>query len=217
MQLNENNFRFFWGGGLALDPPDPRFGDSIFCSRPELLSKWTDTSLFSSRYEMSNTRLFKNRTLLTLALCRSSAPPIWASIRWSQWMVEGTATLGRPLLMNWSIAIWAVASCIATRSGRRRRYVRPRSISCPAGSSRWPYTIFSDRVRGLPSLAGRSGGKGNVVLDTECFLTDKPYLPLMLLCPVHNSLFWNSTIRFCKQYLLCWAGCRELRKTLNYT
>lgn len=96
--------------------------------------------------------IFFPPSILTFALCKSWAPPIWASMRWSQWMVEGTATLGRPLLMNWSIAIWAVASCMATRSGRRRRYVRPRSISCPAGSSRWPYTIFSDRVRGLPSL-----------------------------------------------------------------
>jgi len=31
-------------------------------------------------------------------------------------MVEGTSALGRPLLMNWSMAIWAVASCMATRS-----------------------------------------------------------------------------------------------------
>lgn len=94
----------------------------------------------------------KNKSLLTFALARSLAPPICASIRWSQWMVDGTATRGRPLLMNWSIAIWAVASCMATRSGRSRRYVRPRSISWLWASSRWPYTIFSDSVSGRLSL-----------------------------------------------------------------
>ena len=34
-------------------------------------------------------------------------------------MVEGTMVLGSPDEMNWSMAIWAVASCIATRSDRR--------------------------------------------------------------------------------------------------
>ena len=33
-------------------------------------------------------------------------------MRWSQWMVLGTATLGSPELMNCSIAIWAVASWV---------------------------------------------------------------------------------------------------------
>ena len=32
--------------------------------------------------------------------------------------VAGTATSDRPAVMNWSSAIWAVASCMATRSGR---------------------------------------------------------------------------------------------------
>lgn len=97
---------------------------------------------------------------LTLARRRSFSPPTWASIRWSQWMVDGTATLGSPLLMNCSIAIWAVASCMATRSGRRRRYVFPRSISWLAGSSKCPYTIFSERVRGRFNLwaEGRQPG-----------------------------------------------------------
>jgi hypothetical protein len=31
-------------------------------------------------------------------------------------MVEGTMVLGRPELMNCNMAIWAVASCMATRS-----------------------------------------------------------------------------------------------------
>lgn len=41
------------------------------------------------------------------------------SMRWSQWMVAGTSELGRPELMNCSMAIWAVASCMATRSRGR--------------------------------------------------------------------------------------------------
>lgn len=94
---------------------------------------------------------------LTLARRRSFSPPSWASMRWSQWMVDGTATLGNPLLMNCSMAIWAVASCMATRSGRSRRYVLPRSISWLAGSSRCPYTIFSDRVRGRFNLGEERG------------------------------------------------------------
>ena len=39
-------------------------------------------------------------------------------------------TLGNPLLINCSIAIWAVASCIATRSGLSRKYVSPLTMSC---------------------------------------------------------------------------------------
>ena len=38
------------------------------------------------------------------------------SMRWSQWMVEGTAVVGSPEEMNCSTAICAVASCMATRS-----------------------------------------------------------------------------------------------------
>merc|ERR1740128_1271744 len=41
-------------------------------------------------------------------------------------MVEGTATLGSPELMNCSIAIWAVASCIATLSGLTLRVIQMR-------------------------------------------------------------------------------------------
>ena len=59
--------------------------------------------------------------LSLFALVRSSTSPDSAAIRWSQWSVEGTATFGRPDEMNWSTAICAVASCIATRSGRSLR------------------------------------------------------------------------------------------------
>jgi hypothetical protein len=56
-----------------------------------------------------------------LATARSATLPFSAAIRWSQWMVVGAATLGRPLEMNCSTAICAVASCMATRSGRSFR------------------------------------------------------------------------------------------------
>lgn len=42
----------------------------------------------------------------TLARFKSSVPPIWASIKWSQWMVDGTATFGNPLEMNCNMAIY---------------------------------------------------------------------------------------------------------------
>ena len=45
-----------------------------------------------------------------------SAPAL-AWMRWSQCTVDGTATWGRPAVMNCRSAIWAVASCMATRSG----------------------------------------------------------------------------------------------------
>ena len=47
-----------------------------------------------------------------------SAPAL-AWMRWSQCTVDGTAASVRPAVMNWSSAIWAVASCIATRSGSK--------------------------------------------------------------------------------------------------
>ena len=43
---------------------------------------------------------FKQDNHSTFALARSATPPLYASIRWSQWIVEGTATLGSPLEMN---------------------------------------------------------------------------------------------------------------------
>ncbi len=55
--------------------------------------------------------------LVSIATPRSIWAPTLAWIRWSQCTVEGTAASGRPAVMNCSSAIWAVASCIATRSG----------------------------------------------------------------------------------------------------
>jgi len=52
------------------------------------------------------------------ALARSAPAPTRAWMRWSQCTVLGTCTWGSPAVVNWSSAICAVASCIATRSGR---------------------------------------------------------------------------------------------------
>ena len=52
------------------------------------------------------------------AFFMSAAAPTRAWMRWSQCTVVGTATVGRLARVNWSNAICAVASCIATRSGR---------------------------------------------------------------------------------------------------
>ena len=55
--------------------------------------------------------------LVSMATPMSILAPTLARIRWSQWTVDGTAVCGRPAVMNWSSAICAVASCMATRSG----------------------------------------------------------------------------------------------------
>ena len=52
-------------------------------------------------------------------------------MRWSQWMVDGTAVVGRPDEMNCSTAICAVASCMATRSAPRVNSHRGVSSHCP--------------------------------------------------------------------------------------
>ena len=62
--------------------------------------------------------------------------------------VLGTRTVGICAWLNWSMAIWAVASCMATRSGRVSRKPDPMASSWVSGLSRWPKTIFSARVRG---------------------------------------------------------------------
>ena len=102
------------------------------------------------------------------AAARSLTEPCSAAMRWSQWIVVGACTLGRPEEMNCSTAICAVASCIATRSGRSLRYVCPRT-GLVVASSRWPYRIFSDSVSGRFSVLrttwgarGRGGGGAGV-------------------------------------------------------
>src|SRR5688572_2624279 len=54
--------------------------------------------------------------------------------------------------MNWSKAICAVASCIATRSGLKSTYDLPRSYDEVASPwVKWAYRIFSVRVSGFPN------------------------------------------------------------------
>lgn len=59
-------------------------------------------------------------SIATFARLRSSAPPRCASIRWSQWIVVGTATLGRPDEMNCSMAICKDDDTRATRLQTQR-------------------------------------------------------------------------------------------------
>src|SRR2546427_3082907 len=54
--------------------------------------------------------------------------------------------------MNWSMAIWAVASCMATRSGRSASMALPRSQTCVSQLSTWETRIFSVRVRPRPNF-----------------------------------------------------------------
>ena len=57
--------------------------------------------------------------LVSSANLRSMSAPALAWMRWSQCTVDGTATRASPAVMNCSSAIWAVASCMATRSGSK--------------------------------------------------------------------------------------------------
>ncbi len=57
--------------------------------------------------------------LMSSANLRSMSAPARAWIKWSQCTVLGTATSARPAVMNCRRAICAVASCMATRSGRK--------------------------------------------------------------------------------------------------
>ncbi|CAB4852708.1 unannotated protein [freshwater metagenome] len=66
--------------------------------------------------------------LVSMATPRSILAPTLAEMRWSQCTVLGTSVVGSPAVMNCRSAICAVASCIATRSGRKSLYVPPRSI-----------------------------------------------------------------------------------------
>ena len=61
----------------------------------------------------------------------------------------GDVTVGSLASVNCRSAIWAVASCIATRSGSKSLYVRPRSTSWLA-SRRWLMRIFSASVSPRP-------------------------------------------------------------------
>ena len=100
---------------------------------------------FAAEARKANTSWFSARPL-----DRSAPAPSRAWIRWSQWMEEGRVVRSRPAWMNWRRAIWAVASCMATRSGRSRSMALPRSQSWASKSTAWAARIFSARVTGRP-------------------------------------------------------------------
>src|SRR6185295_8931810 len=76
-------------------------------------------------------------------------------------MVLGTAACFLLACMNCNIAIWAVASCMATRSGRNANIALPRSHVWVSKLSACETSTFSDRVRPRPNfflaLANTSG------------------------------------------------------------
>ena len=45
---------------------------------------------------------------------RSVLAPLLPTMRWSQWILVGTAVRSNPLAMNCNIAIWALASTLST-------------------------------------------------------------------------------------------------------
>ncbi|KAH3686786.1 hypothetical protein WICPIJ_002265 [Wickerhamomyces pijperi] len=69
-------------------------------------------------------------------------------------MEAGTAVDGNPQVMNCRRAIWAEASCIATRSGDSFKYSKPLiwdKLPCfrdSAGFNKCEYNIFSAKVNG---------------------------------------------------------------------
>eukprot|EP00955_Chlamydomonas_euryale_P072936 361570-Chlamydomonas_euryale.AAC.6 len=90
---------------------------------------WCGIVLQHDLVDDARARLPEAHAILGASACfRSATPPkppsrsgcgdVVPSIRWSQWMVDGTMALGSPDEMNCSMAICAVASCMATRSAR---------------------------------------------------------------------------------------------------
>ena len=112
--------------------------------------------LFEAEARKSYTSL-----LVLSATARSLIAPTLARIRWSQCTVVGTAVPSRPAVMNCKIAICAVASCIATRSGFSSAVVSPRRGGSRKPLSRCANSIFSASVSGrrarLRAAAMRAG------------------------------------------------------------
>ena len=78
----------------------------------------------------------------------SHLPSTLPTIRWSQWMLVGTAAVSRLASINWRMAVWALASCSATRSGLSLRYACPFSILPLVGSCRCAASSFVAKGRG---------------------------------------------------------------------
>src|SRR5262245_28729752 len=89
----------------------------------------------------------------SIARSKSFSDPISARIRWSQWIVLGTAAFFLFACMNCSMAICAVASCIATRSGRSASMALPRSQICVSKLSACETRIFSASVNARPNFS----------------------------------------------------------------
>ena len=85
----------------------------------------------------TDSRNWNTSLCLILAAAKSGDAPFSAIVKWSQWMVVGRATRSMPALMNCSMAIVALASWHATRSGRSFRNDFPGDISCDSTSQRW--------------------------------------------------------------------------------
>ena len=79
------------------------------------LGRWILIDIFGGRIRVEGASS-------TFALARSLSPPTWAWIKWSQWMVDGTATLGSPLEINCNIAIWNNKTQILYRAVEARDY-----------------------------------------------------------------------------------------------
>jgi len=58
----------------------------------------------------ADSRKSKTSRLFSIERDKSAAAPVWAWMRWSQWIEEGTAVEGKPQVMNCSKAICADAS-----------------------------------------------------------------------------------------------------------
>ena len=115
---------------IATMPSPPAFG--VWLSVPTIIppgnaycssTTWwmiPEPGFQKPRPNFADTVLRKSYTseFVSSAAARSISAPMRAWMRWSQCTVLGTATRGRRASMNWRSAICAVASCIATRSGR---------------------------------------------------------------------------------------------------
>lgn len=130
----------------------------------------------------ADSRKSKTSLLPLMLAMRSASAPCSPTIIWSQWILAGTAVEESPQDMNCSKAIWAEASCIATRSGLSLRFARPRTEAPlsvlvrrdSSAESRWEYKIFSASVRArlapktfrTSARFFKSLGYGGVLADT---------------------------------------------------
>ena len=99
-------------------------------------------------------------------------------MRWSQWMVDGTATLGRPLEINCSIAIWAVASWTRGANTFRNRKNRHETLIISIFTANNKY-IYCKRKGMIKQLSNA------VNIDNPLFYKHKHVLHLNLFSILH--------------------------------